>query len=232
MSDLRPNSSIADGVHWLGNRVVNNYIIEHDNELILIDTSMGRRAKGIYSYIKSELSDMKVAKIYITHWHVDHTGGMATLHHEFHPPIYVGKQDKPIIVGEEKARLPGNPLLKPVFYIARPFMTPRPVQEVELLEDGMISDNFTVYHLPGHTMGSMGFLKDKVMFSGDAAVTEKGKVAAGVNVFVESKQAAYSSLRKLAQLEFEMILPGHGIPILQDAKILVQDAVDKLDSNE
>lgn len=229
MSDLRPNSEIADGIHWLKDRFVNNYIIENSGELVLIDAAFNKKAKGIMNYIKTELEDKKIAKIYLTHHHMDHRGGLHYLHEEFHPRIFVSDEDSRIVTGEEKSPLPNNIFLKPIFFILRPFLSPKTVEAVELIEDGQEMDGMSVYHLPGHTMGSMGFLKNQVMFSGDAAVTDNGDIVPGRNMFAESVSIAEQSYQKMTSIDFSMILPGHGDPILEDANLRLTETIEKLD---
>lgn len=228
MSDLRPDSEIADGIHWIKNGYVNSYAVETgEDELILIDTGMNKKAKKILEYIRTELSDQTPASIFLTHHHLDHMGGLHHLDTHFHPRKFAHEVDARVIMGEESIPLPRNAFMKPIAWTVMKLTGPKRVQGIELVEDGQNEQGLGVYHLPGHTMGSVGFLKGTTMFSGDAAVTKDGKVDVGAMMFAENIKAVYSSLRKLGKINHTQILPGHGEPILEDADQLVAEAIER-----
>ena len=93
MTDLRPGSEIAEGVHWLHDTYVNMYLVEHDQDLILIDTGINKKAKKVFKYIREELESRKISNIFLTHHHVDHTRGLHSLHEEFHSRIFISQED-------------------------------------------------------------------------------------------------------------------------------------------
>jgi len=232
MTDLRPNSEIADGIHWIEHGFVNSYIVEdkeHD-ELILIDTAMNKKAKKIIEYIRSELNDQIPAKVYLTHHHLDHMGGARKLQDEFHPRFFAHEHDADVISGD-RTSLVGPTILKPLIWVVMKLIGPKPVTEpIEFVEDGQKSDMFKVFHLPGHTMGSVGFLQNATMFSGDSAVTDSGNVKLGPKTAAEDWDLAHHSMKKLGTIgKFEQILPGHGEPILEDAHLRVKDKIEELD---
>jgi len=230
MSDLRPNSEIADGVHWIQHGFVNSYAVDNgEDELILIDTGMNKKAKNIMAYIRKELSDKTPAAVFLTHHHLDHMGGLHQLDHDFHPRKFAHPVDAEVITGERSSPLPRNFLLKPVMWLAYKLIGPKRVQAIELVEDGQVEQGLKVYHLPGHTNGSVGFLKGITMFSGDAAVTDEHGVKVGAMTVAEDHNAVYSSFRKLSTMKFDQLLPGHGDPILEDASIRIQAASEKYD---
>lgn len=231
MSDLRPNSEIANGVHWVGGHYVNSYIVENNNELILIDTGMDKRAKNIIFYIHENLQDKKIAKILLTHHHLDHVGGAGHITDLLHPRVFISQDDYRYASGKVKRPLPNPFAMKVLFTMINPFVKRPSLNAVEFLEDGMVFDGVTVYHLPGHTMGSMGFEKAGAFYAGDVAmVNHKGEPDLGkVLVFAENIAATYNSFKKLANLEFNMLLAGHGPPILENASDRMKDIVEKLE---
>ncbi len=229
MSDLRPNSEIADGIHWLKDSYVNNYIIEYESDLILIDAGLDKKAKGIINYIRKELESKNIKKILITHHHLDHIGGLHYLYDIFHPMIYASESDAEVISGKRKAPLPNNIFMKPLFAFAWLFVKPKVVNAIEYAKDGDMVDDISVISLPGHTKGSLAFLKDNAIFTGDTGVVGKnGDVGLGVTTFAENIKGAKYSLLKLSKLDFDMLLPGHGTPILEDASIRTREAVERM----
>lgn len=228
MTDLRPGSEIADGVHWLKDSYVNMYLVEHDQDLILIDTGINKKAKKVFKYIREELESRKISNILLTHHHMDHTRGLHTLHEEFHSRIFVSKEDSDVVTGARKSPLPNNIFMKPLFFVGRGIIRVKPVKQIEIASDNEKIVDFSVHHLPGHTLGSLGFLKSSAFFSGDAAVTtKKGEVQLGPKIMAESMSQSFASLKKLAELKFDILLPGHGTPILSDASDRVIDATLK-----
>ncbi len=228
MVDLRPNSEIADGIHWIKG-YSNNYIIESGDDLILIDTNMNRKAKGIMRYIRSELSDKRVSKVFLTHHHVDHVNGAHVVEKVFHPIIYINERDADYVIHPKRRPLPRNWLIKPLFFVVDPFIRNRAVHGVEYVVDGQQVDGISALFLPGHTEGSMGFLRNGVMFSGDAVVTDRrGNASLPPGVFTENMEQAKASFKKLAGFDFEVLVGGHGPPILEGASERVKEAVERL----
>ncbi|MCE7734732.1 MAG: MBL fold metallo-hydrolase, partial [Candidatus Heimdallarchaeota archaeon] len=208
MTDLRPGSEIADGVHWLKDSYVNMYLIEHEDDLILIDTGINKKAKKVFRYIREELESRKISNIMLTHHHLDHIRGLHSLHEEFHSRIFVSQEDSDVVTGARKSPLPNNIFMKPLMYVARGLIRVKPVTQIEIASDKETISEFSVHHLPGHTLGSLGFLKSDAFFSGDAAVTtKKGEVKLGPKIMAESMSQSYASLKKLAELKFDILLP-------------------------
>lgn len=237
MSDLRPNSEIAEGIHWIKDIYVNAYIVESGEDLILIDSGFNKKAKPILNYIREELESRNISKILLTHHHADHVGGLHHLHNHLHSRVFSSEQDGRYIKGEINRPPPNNFILKPLYYILRPLITPKPVTQVEYVVEGEIiedegDEGFEVHSLPGHTMGSLGFLKNKVLFSGDAGVSKDGDVELGVKLFAENMDVARASLVKMSKLKFDLLLSGHGTPILEDAQQRALEAVERLGLDE
>ncbi|MHA2248781.1 MAG: MBL fold metallo-hydrolase, partial [Candidatus Kariarchaeaceae archaeon] len=88
MADLRPNSEVADGVHWIKDGFVNAYIVEQMRDsLHLIDSGFNKKAKGILNYIRDELEARKIEKVFLTHHHMDHTRGLRHIHTHLKPTV-------------------------------------------------------------------------------------------------------------------------------------------------
>ncbi len=229
MSDLRPNSEIADGIHWIKG-MSNSYIVETHDELILIDTGFNKKAKRIMEYIKTELEDRKVSSIFLTHHHTDHVNGAYHLHSIFHPNMFIHELDAPYVTNEKRRPLPNNIVLKPMFLILNPFMKGKAVHALQYVQDKETIGQIQAHFLPGHTPGSLGFLTGKVMFSGDTAVTNKhGDPSLPPKLFTHDMNMTIKSFKKLASMKFDMMLPGHGNPILHDASLRFQDAIQKIE---
>ncbi len=237
MSDLRPNSEVAEGIHWIKDLYVNAYLVESGEDLILIDSGFNKKAKPILNYIREELESRNIKKILLTHHHADHVGGLHHIHDHLHSRVFSSELDARYIKGDIKRPLPNKLILKPLFYVLRPLLDPKPITQIEYVAEGEIIEDeddagFEVHSLPGHTMGSLGFLKNKVLFSGDAGVSKEGNVELGVKLFAENMNVARASLVKMSKLEFDLLLSGHGTPILEDAQQRALEAVERLGLDE
>jgi len=220
-SDLHPNSPISDNIHWIKDRFVNAYIIDNPDGLTLIDTALNKKAVAIQTYIMKELENKPITHIYLTHHHSDHTGGLHFLNDHYHPSVYSSGTDGEVITGQRKPPKPNSFLLKVLFPIAKPMFTAKTIPEINPLHDRDMINNLDVYHLPGHTLGSLGYLKNNVLFAGDACRIndKKHEVLIGAKVFTESTSESLKSLKRISTLDFDILFTGHGTPILSDAKM-------------
>jgi glyoxylase-like metal-dependent hydrolase (beta-lactamase superfamily II) len=84
--------------------------------------------------------------------------------------------------------------------------------EIDVLrygEPGALRDggSLTAIHVPGHADDHLVFLWDRVAFTGDAVLGEG-------SVFVAGDMAGYlDGLRRLRELELDLLCPGHGPPV-------------------
>jgi hydroxyacylglutathione hydrolase len=135
----------------------NSYVVacEDAREAVIIDP--GAEAERIYQVIT--LQGFKLKYVLNTHGHIDHIGGVAEIVAKTGVPFLLHEADLYLI--EEINRDP----LQMFFQIKIP---PRPTR---FLHDGDIIPvgklEMQVLHTPGHTPGSVCFLTDKTLFSGD-----------------------------------------------------------------
>jgi glyoxylase-like metal-dependent hydrolase (beta-lactamase superfamily II) len=112
---------------------------------------------------------------------------------------------------------------------AASFMKPPAVAVDISLKDGDAIGDLTVILTPGHTEGSIMLLDKnrKVLFSADTLRLDKGKVATGPEHFTWNKDRQTESIRRVAALDFDVMLPGHGEPLVGDASAAVKECAAK-----
>lgn len=206
---------------------VNAYIIEDgDNGVTLIDTGYEKSAQAIEEGIRSigrEPAD--VTNILLTHAHPDHLGSAAHLSASGTPvSIHGGDASIPPegILYQTMSAGPG--LINWILFrllIARDDHIEFPAFEPHhQLADGQVLDvagGIEVIHTPGHTAGHVCLLwrRDSgVLLAGDVASNLMGL---GYMLGYDDLDTAKTSLRKLAEHEFEVAVFGHGRPTLSGA---------------
>jgi glyoxylase-like metal-dependent hydrolase (beta-lactamase superfamily II) len=92
----------------------------------------------------------------------------------------------------------------------------------ELVDDGDDLDvlgGAMVLHIPGHTPGAIALHlpTEGVLLCGDAINHRGGRLGPPPAGFTVDGQQAAASIRRLAELRFEVLCPGHGEPIIGGA---------------
>lgn len=132
----------------------NCYVLYSGNEAVVID------AGGDYEMIKKTLDDNSLVCKYVllTHGHWDHTAAVARL-----------QQDgAKVILHRADREFPSNPVLSVASLFGADIEAFTPdtlIEGGETLE--LCGMRFTVLHTPGHTAGSVCYVTDDCIFSGD-----------------------------------------------------------------
>jgi glyoxylase-like metal-dependent hydrolase (beta-lactamase superfamily II) len=202
---------VVDGVFELRVGFVNVHIVLTDDGVVLVDTGLPGRAPKVaraLGEVRKAIGD--VTAILLTHWHDDHTGGLAELRRRSGATVVAHAIDAPVITGAET--------IVPTRFqrLTRLFLKPAeraPVDDV-LSEDGPIDlPGFRAFHTPGHTAGHVSFLLDRgggLLFAGDAAAGGGGRVRPTPKVMTADRVAARASVARLATLDFDVAVFGHG----------------------
>jgi glyoxylase-like metal-dependent hydrolase (beta-lactamase superfamily II) len=221
---------VVPDIHLMKGIVAHYYIVV-DKELTLIDTGMPHETKKILRYITDELhrapSDLRT--IILTHCDIDHIGNALELRNLTGAKIAGHPQDAEIIAGKKTRTTPKGGMSS-VFKLIGSLMRVKPFQVDILIDEGDSLSGLTVLHMPGHTMGSIALYdpKRKVLFIGDTLGCRDGVVQGpSENVTIDMKQA-YKSIEKLKNLDFSIMLSGHGEPLTKNASVRVTEFLDKV----
>ena len=234
-----PGRQVVPGVHRLGDDVVNFYVVEHADGLVLVDAGLPGHLHQLRAHLASSgrsLGDVRA--VLLTHGHPDHTGLTHTLR-QAGAQIWVHRRDAPVLEhGPRSAMRLARPersvlpyLLRRPAAIGTPLhlarkgaFTARAVADVRTFDADQRLDEVPgspqAVVLPGHTPGSTAYLfSDRgLLFTGDALVTHDGLTGhTGPTLvcrgFTHDGAAALASLDRLDEFDpSTVLLPGHGLP--------------------
>jgi len=217
--ELVPDIHRIDGVN------AHPYLILGE-ELVLIDAGMSKNPSRILAYLEQTVKrrPSEIKTIIITHAHIDHTGGLARLVGATGAKVAIHAVEAPYLSQEKMMGYPKGGM-GVIYRMVRPFIRPKPVKADILLNDGDTIAGMRVIHIPGHTPGSIALLDEKrrVLFPGDTLQLRDGQVGGPPVKFTLDPELVRQSIEKLKSLDFEVMLAGHGEPILTGASGKVRD---------
>jgi glyoxylase-like metal-dependent hydrolase (beta-lactamase superfamily II) len=211
----------------------NVFLIDGGTEAALVDAGAGHQPAALLASIeRRELPTAKLTKVLLTHKHADHSGGAAAIRDATGAELYASaltadtiRDGERVNAGLDRARASGS---YPADYVYRGADVDVTVAEGEEIEVGDLV--VEVIETPGHCAGHCSFAYREegrsVLITGDA-VLPLGQVVlqpiADCSV-VES----VASIEKLASRSWDVMLPGHLGPVLDEADWHLQTAVSRL----
>lgn len=180
------------GLHWHRVKLgfVSAYLLYRGGEAVVVDTGVSDSEAAIEAALgEIGLGWDAVGSIVLTHKHPDHQGSLEAVLSATGATWYAGAGDIPAIRAPNKGR---------------------PVGDGDRVFDLDIIDT------PGHTPGHISVLDPSggVLVAGDAINGEGGGVIGPNPGFSEDMGMANASVAKLAAFDYEVILFGHGEPVL------------------
>ena len=216
------------------------YLLDGGSELALIDTGVGRDVPAIVAEIEAAGFDPgSIATIFITHLHLDHSGGAAELQKLSGAEI-IASQDVAgwLESGDEEAaslvaaRQTG---MYPQENRLRPVASAMAAADGDVIRVGSLS--VTVVKADGHSQGHLAYLvegsahgqdgQNPALFSGDALFFG-GRILLQ-NIWDCSLEESIATVRRFAELEFMQFFPGHGVFSLQDGRRHVNAAMTHIE---
>jgi glyoxylase-like metal-dependent hydrolase (beta-lactamase superfamily II) len=185
-------------------------------ELSVIDAGlMGKGRYKIDSILKQGIELSNIKRVIMTHTHLDHIGCLGEIMKEIpHAELWVHKSEaEPLEQGDERA-VWGMDMFQSMCqaqYGIKPgsfkFHVDRKLEGGETLNIGDMA--WEVLHIPGHSQGSIGlyFRPEKILIPGDVVYAD---YAIGrFDLHGASGPQHRNSLLSLAELEVDILLPGH-----------------------
>lgn len=188
---------LTDVALIVGEGLCSNIYVIGKKEVTVVDTGVGNRANPIFPQLDElGIKPHDIEQVILTHAHHDHAMGTYLILERTEPDVFIHEEDTKYIASSL-----GDALVK--------------VSEGDSIDTPLGS--LSVYWTPGHTKGSMCLYnaEKKILFSGDTVFPEGnyGRYDGESG----SLEILIDSLRKLSELDVEVMLPGHGSPLFQDA---------------
>jgi glyoxylase-like metal-dependent hydrolase (beta-lactamase superfamily II) len=225
----RRGEEVLPGVHLLGSRRVNFYVVEEGRSLTLIDCGFDGHLRYLDAWLERRgrrTSDVEA--ILLTHGHADHVG-FAERFRARGVPVYLDAADAAFAMRPEARRPPqrlrrslwrpsvlalfGEAVCDGVF--SQPLLKEtRPLPRGAALD---VPGRPVVVPVPAHSAGSVAFRFPSrgALFTGDALMTRDPMLGGPDRsiVFAEhtdQNQAALEALRHLTPYGDDALLPAHG----------------------
>lgn len=184
----------------------NTYILYNENKNTwLIDPgNMNEQETNLISnFIKEH--ELKIQKILLTHAHIDHVFGLQWAYDTFNLPVIMHKEDQEVLDMLQMSGMRFGMKIDPVKV------------DVEYINEGdeldFDGEKFKIYHVPGHSPGSVVYHNEnqKFMISGD--VLFEGSIGR-TDLYKGNYELLLDGIRKkLFVLDEEtQVFSGHGNP--------------------
>lgn len=215
---------------------------------VLIDAGLPGSADAIFKAAAERFGEnIPPAAIVLTHGHFDHVGALAELAAEWETPIYAHRLEHPFLNGTRAYSPPrsdvGGGLMARIatLYPRKPVDVSRWLALLPENSEVPFMPGWRCIPTPGHTPGHVSFWReaDRTLIAGDAVITTRQESAYAVltqkpemhgppKYYTADWDSARESVRRLAQLEPQLLLTGHGPamqgPEMREAlKVLAQD---------
>ena len=174
---------------------------------------------GMLHELSHEFDISLLERLFLTHCHFDHVGGMGELFDWCNPKVYGHMDTLPFI------NFRSVPFMKIMEKAGR-------VDQVVLLRGGERLQVgpylLEVIPTPGHTAGDICIYEhhNRILFSGDTVFpsTPTENILADADKQLGNKEQLIASLARLVPYQVDFLLPGHGVPAFSDGDAHVLNA--------
>ncbi|MDY6779491.1 MAG: MBL fold metallo-hydrolase, partial [Halobacteria archaeon] len=168
---------VHDSVWRLSLGGVNAYVVDSpDDGVTVVDAGWTWNAGDVRDGISDTGHSVEdVERVLVTHYDIDHVGGLSELGLRRSTTVHVGREDAGFLTGEEKPRVTNH---KGALQRVVSLGIRRPDLNVEKVDDcDSVGGEFTAYHTPGHTPGHTVYVSESlgVAFLGDLVSEDGGE---------------------------------------------------------
>ena len=239
-------AEVGPGVHRFGDGIVNAYALSDGDEVTLVDAGFPRSMDALVDALgRAGHQPADVTTVLITHGHIDHMGTARRWQRDHAARVHAHPDELARLQGRRAGGRPAGLALAALPSLWRRhtwrfllhglrhgLLRPDWLEEIEVTNDDEQLDvpgRPRAIATPGHTEGHLAFhLPDAGMvLTGDALTTVNvlsGERGPQVEALTVDRAAADRSLERVAALDVEVLLPGHGEPWRGPAHVAVDAA--------
>lgn len=232
-------------IYNIGNRIVNNYIIETTEGYVVIDTGYAENyALFLKKLQKLNIDKKEIRYIFITHAHDDHVGFLNELKNDTKATLVMHRESpERLLAGHNKFVGGCSGLLAKIFVesmrLAGKGKHEFPVVKIDETDKVILWNGqnqffkqqgigLEIISLPGHTSDSIGLLTDNgLLFCGDACMNGIPSVRRNI-IWIENVEDYRQSWNTMIQSPAEVIYPSHGKPFPKSDLLKYRKYLEKI----
>jgi glyoxylase-like metal-dependent hydrolase (beta-lactamase superfamily II) len=209
------------------------YIGSAETDWVLVDAAIPGMAGWITDAAKARFPKCpRPSAIVLTHGHSDHVGSLISLAQQWDVPIYAHRLEFPYLNGSASYPPPDASVGGGMMSVLSGLFPRGPIDVSKWLRvlpgDGSVPPlpGWRWEHVPGHTPGQIALWRerDRTLIAADAFITTAQESAYSVAFqvpelhgppmyYTQDWEASRESVRRLASLEPELAVTGHGPPL-------------------
>ena len=200
------------------------------DEVTMVDTGMWWNRPALRTELAAAgYGPADINRVLLTHYDLDHVGGLNRLVPEFDGPVAVGRADLDLL---ERRTHPELLHHKGLFHRVSRRLFALPELRLDALDEGDTVGGFTAYHTPGHNPGhtayhhagaSAAFLGDLVWGEPEGLTTPFWGDSYDMSQLRESVRALADRIP-----EFDIAAMGHGDPLVTGGSDAVRALAGRL----
>ncbi|HLR81094.1 MAG TPA: MBL fold metallo-hydrolase [Bacillota bacterium] len=230
---------VTEDVYMYTDQIVNIIFIgKPKGDWVLVDAGMPKAFSEIKRVAEKRFgNNNRPMAVILTHGHFDHVGGLVDLLREWKVPVYAHELEFPYLTGLKQYPEPDVTVEGGLLAKMSSIYPNEPINIESYLHS--LSNNQRIpglsdwqwIHTPGHSPGHVSLYrkKDGLVISGDAFITvrqdsfykvlmQEAEINGPPRYLTTDWQAAWESVRALAALHPQMVIPGHG-PMMQGTEL-------------
>lgn len=210
----------------------NVYLITAGDQVLIADSGCGLDTDVLASRIRRRADGRPAAGIVLTHAHADHAGGAARLAALLGTTAYAGALTARLVAAGDHDQLGLTAAIRAGVYPPGYRFTAAPgVGDAAGLLASLPGVRARAIPAPGHSADHTCYLieagEHRYLLSGDL-VFARGRIAL-LGTRDADLQALRDSLAQVRDLAPDVLLPGHGVPVLADATWHLDQALTEFD---
>lgn len=225
MTQLLPGVFLLDDVSYPGRPgTVNPCLLVSGGRATMVDAGFPGVTPALTRALEEAgIGPRDVERVIVTHHHGDHTGGLAEVVALTGAEVWAHEADADIIDGSRPGPVTATAAVTVHAAVTgRPRPKVAPVPVTRRLAGGETIDTLggvRVLHTPGHTPGHLSLLVPdlSLLLAGDMLRVEEGRVVRPPAMYGWDLRIAEETIREVAALGFDAMLPYHGDFLPHDA---------------